>query len=210
MRTLFRIDSSYPIEELVEFCKNADLDSRDGARNMEYDDWENKPHTFLYLLYNEKRFDGESNGYVICKEDDRIICGAGFYLSDEIDNMICCGVRSYTLLGKNCSNTHGDIKDMVYDIAKASGSKGCFYSFNEHVKRYIDGYNRVNNPVNHISSYVDSSGQWWSKDGRKIHRQESYGPIRLKDTKQWISYHLFNSIEQPFLLEQLKKMDWCE
>ena len=209
MKKLVRIDSSYPIEDLVEFCKNADLDSRDGARNMEYDDWENKPHTFLYLLYNEKRFDGESNGYVICKEDEQIVCGQGFYLS-EIDKMICCGVRSYTIPEKNCATTHGDIKDMMYDYAKTLGAIGCFYSFNEYNKQYIDRYTRVNNPVNHVSSYVDANGQWWSKDGRKIHQQKSYGPVRLKDTKQWISYHLFNSAEQPFLLEQLKKIDWCE
>lgn len=210
MRTLSRIDSSYPIEELVEFCKNADLDSRNGARNMEYDDWENKPHTFLYLLYKEKRFDGELNGYVICKENNQIICGAGFYLSSEIDKMICCGVRSYTLLGKNCSNTHGDIKDMIYDIAKEANARGCFYSFNEQVKRYVDGYGRVNDPSNHPSSYIDDNGQWWSKDGRKIHPQKSHGPIRLKDTKQWISYHLFDTSEQASMLEQLKQMDWDE
>jgi hypothetical protein len=73
MRKLVRIDSSYPLEELIEFCKNAESDTRPGAKNMDYVDWENKPHTFLYLLYKEKRFDGEYGGYIICKENEQIM-----------------------------------------------------------------------------------------------------------------------------------------
>ena len=209
MRQLFRIDSSYPLAELIEFCKNSDLDSRDGAKNMDYVDWEDKPHTFLYLLYKEKRFDGALSGYVICKENEQIICGQGFYLS-EIDNMICCGVRSYTIPEKNCASTHGDIKDMIYDYAKTSGAIGCFYSFNEYNKRYVDGYIKVNEPSNYKSSYIDDNGQWWSKNGRKIHLHDSYGPIRLKDTKQWIIYHLFRPSDKISILEQLKNLDWYE
>jgi hypothetical protein len=209
MRKLVRIDSSYPLEELIEFCKNAESDTRPGAKNMDYVDWENKPHTFLYLLYKEKRFDGEYGGYIICKENEQIICGHGFYLS-EIDKVICCGSRGYSLLGKNCANVHGDIKDMIYAYAKTSGAIGCFYSFNEYNKRYVDGYIKVNDPSNYISSYVDDDGQWWSKNGRKIHPHQSYGPIRLKDTKQWIVYYLFNPSNQTYMLEQLKTIDWHE
>jgi hypothetical protein len=207
MRKLFKIDSSYPLEELAEFCKNADLDSRDGARNMEYNDWENKPHTFLYLLYKEKRFDGALNGYVICKENEQIICGQGYYLS-EIDNMICCGVRSYTIPGKNCGNTHGDIKDMIYHEVSALGAAGCFLSFNEYNYENVARYVKVNDPSNYLTSYIDDDGQWWSRPGRKIHLHESYGPIRLKDTKQWIIYHLFRPSDKISILEQLKNLDW--
>lgn len=207
MRTLERIDSSYPIDKLVDFCKGAESDARDAAHNMVFNDWENKPHTFLYLLYKEKRFDGPKNGYIICKENDKIICGQGFYLSD-IDNMVCCGVRSYTILGENCVNTHGDIKDMVFDIAKEAGARGCFFSFNEYNKRYVDGYIKINDPCNFSTSYQDEQGQWWSKQGRKIHPFSAYGPILLKGTKQWIIYHLWDQTQEQQLLEELRKMDY--
>lgn len=207
MRTLERIDSSYPLEKILPFCRDAIDDARPGAENMSPEEWGKKPHTFLYLLYIEKRFDGPKSGYIICKENDKIICGQGFYLS-EIDNMVCCGVRSYTILGENCVNTHGDIKDMVFDIAKEAGARGCFFSFNEYNKRYVDGYIKINDPHNFSTSYQDEQGQWWSKQGRKIHPFSAYGPILLKGTKQWIIYHLWDQTQEQQLLEELRKMDY--
>lgn len=209
MRTLQRIDSSYPIEELVDFCRESENDTRSAANNMAFEDWENKPHTFLYLLYKEKRFDGPTNGYIICRDNGKIICGQGFYQS-EIKDMICCGVRSYTILGENCASTHGDIKDMAFDIAKETGMIGGFLSFNEYNKHYVDGYVRINDPKNFLASYQDSSGQWWSRQGRKIHPFTGYGPILLKGTKQWIIYHVWDPENEQVLLKELKKIDWYE
>lgn len=204
---MIRINSSYPIEEILQFCEEAQNDGRDGASNMDYVNWENKPHTLLYLLYKEKRFDGTASGYVIFKDEDRIVCGQGFYQS-EIDRMVCCGVRSYTVPGINCSAMHGDIKDLAFDIARDAGMAGCFFSFNEYNKRYVDGYLRVNDPVNFTTSFCDENGQWWSRRGRKIHPHVAYGPIRLKGTKQWIIYHLFEQKFEQELLLNLKKFDW--
>jgi hypothetical protein len=65
MRSLHRIDSSYPIQAMLVFCEESRGDLRGGANNMDPDDWENKPGTLLYLLYKEKRFDGFGNGYII-------------------------------------------------------------------------------------------------------------------------------------------------
>ena len=209
MRTIHRIDSSYPIDDLIDFCKKSEQDDRPAAENMSYEDWENKPHTFLYLLYKEKRFDGPKNGYLICKEDGNVICGHGFYLS-EIEDMICCGSRGYTILGAHCAHTQGDMNDMVFDIARSVGVAGCFFSFNEYNMRFIDGYKKINDPQNFPRSYQDEAGQWWSKHGRKIYPVSSYGPIMLKGAKQWILYHLWDLAEKPKLLEKLRKFDWNE
>ncbi len=176
-----KIDSNYPIYTLLEFCSHATNDSRNGAVNMDPVDWENKPHTFLYLLYKEKRFDGPNNGYIVYQEKGKILCGQGYYLSD-IDNMICCGVRSYTIPGANCSLKHADIKDIVFAKSKEKELMGCFYSMNEYNKSYVDGYVRINDPKNFSTSYMDETGQWWSKNGRKIHPFKPYGPISLKGT----------------------------
>lgn len=209
MRTIHRIDSSYPIEDLKHFCKKAENDSRPATENMVYEDWETKPNTFLYLLYKEKRFDGPENGYFICKENGEIICGQGFYLS-EIENMMCCGVRSYTILNSHCAHIQGDMNDLVFDIARSVGVKGCFYSLNEYNMRFVDGYVKINDPKNFPRSYQDDSGQWWSKLDRRIYPMTAYGPIHLKGTKQWIIYHLFDRKDEPELLENLKKIDWKE
>ena len=205
MRTIHRIDSSYPIEHLIDFCKKSEQDHRPAAENMVYDDWENKPHTFLYLLYKEKRFDRPENGYVICKEDGNVICGQGFYLS-EIENMMCCGVRSYTIPGAHCAHIQGDMNDVVFDIARSVGVDGCFYSLNEYNLRFVDGYIKINDPTNFPSSCRDDIGQWWSKPGRKIYPFKSYGPIHLKGTKQWIIYHLFDEAEENKLLINLNRI----
>ena len=205
MRTIHRIDSSYPIEDLIDFCKKSEQDNRPAAENMVYDDWENKPHTFLYLLYKEKRFDRPENGYVICKEDGNVICGQGFYLS-EIENMMCCGVRSYTIPGAHCAHIQGDMNDVVFDIARSVGVDGCFYSLNEYNLRFVDGYIKINDPTNFPSSCRDDTGQWWSKPGRKIYPFKSYGPIHLKGTKQWIIYHLFDEAEENKLLINLNRI----
>lgn len=209
MRTIHRIDSNYPIEDLIHFCKQAENDHRPAAENMVYEDWENKPHTFLYLLYKEKRFDGPENGYLICKEDNTVICGQGFYLS-EIQDMMCCGARSYTILGAHCAHIQGDMNDIVFDIARSVGVKGCFYSLNEYNMRFVDGYIKINDPNNFATSYQDDTGQWWSKPGRKIYPFFSYGPILLKGTKQWIIYHLWDVNDQQSLLKDLRKIDWNE
>ncbi len=205
MRTIHRINSSYPIEDLIDFCKKSEQDGRPAAENMVYGHWENKPHTFLYLLYNEKRFDGPENGYVICKEDGNVICGQGFYLS-EIENMMCCGVRSYTIPGAHCAHIQGDMNDVVFDIARSVGVDGCFYSLNEYNLRFVDGYIKINDPKNFPSSYRDDTGQWWSKPGRRIYPFKSYGPIYLKGTKQWIIYHLFDEEEENKLLMNLNRI----
>lgn len=209
MRTIHRIDSSYPIEDLIDFCKKSEQDRRPATENMVYDDWENKPHTFLYLLYKEKRFDGPENGYVICKEDGNVICGHGFYLS-EIENMMCCGVRSYTIPGAHCAHIQGDMNDVVFDIARSVGVDGCFYSLNEYNLRFVEGYIKINDPKNFPRSYQDETGQWWSKRGRRIYPCSSYGPILLKGTKQWIFYHLWDFSKKETLLEKLRKIDWNE
>jgi hypothetical protein len=207
---MIRIDSNYPIEEILQFCKESQNDTRPAAVNMDFVDWETKPHTLLYVLYKQKRFDGPANGYVICKKDDRIVCGQGFYAS-EIDRMVCVGTRSYTVPGINCSALHGDIKDFVHDVAKENGMAGSFISMNEYNKRFVDGYTKINDPANFKTSFCDEDGQWWARKDRKIHLSiPHHSPIKLNYVKQWIIYHLWDSSYAEQLNAKLKTLEWID
>jgi hypothetical protein len=209
---MIRIDSSYPIEEILEFCRESQDDPREGAANMDFIDWENKPHTLLHLLYKEKRFDGPANGYVIYKKDGRIICGQGFYAS-EIDRMVCMGSRSYTVqnIGINCYAIHGDIKDFTFEVARENGMAGFFISMNEYNKRFVDGYNKINDPANFKTSFCDENGQWWARKDRKISPTVPYhSPIKLNHVKQWIIYHLWDPSYKDQLYANLKSLEWVD
>jgi len=207
---MIRIDSNYPIEEMLEFCKESQNDTRPGAVNMDFVDWENKPHTLLYLLYKEKRFDGPTNGYVMCKKEGRIVCGHGFYVS-EIDRMVCMGCRTYTVPGINCHALQGDIKDFIFDIARENGMAGFFISMNEYNKRFVHGYNKINDPANFKTSFRDETGQWWARKDRKISPTVPCDfPINLKNVKQWIIYHLWDSSYENQLKAKLKTLEWID
>lgn len=66
-------------EELFNFCKR-NYTNDPIFQNYDVNDWENKPHTLLYLLYKEKRFD--ECGYGVYIKDDEIIAGSGMYRSE--------------------------------------------------------------------------------------------------------------------------------
>lgn len=207
---MIRIDSNYPIEEILEFCKESQNDKRPAAVNMDFVDWENKPHTLLYLLYKDKRFDGPANGYVICKKDGRIVCGQGFYVS-EIDRMVYMGSRTYTVPGINCHALQGDLKDFIFDTARENGMAGIFTSMNEYNKRFVDGYIKINDPANFKTSFCDENGQWWARKDRKITPSVPYpSPIKLNYVKQWIIYHLWDSSYETQLKAKLKTLEWIE
>lgn len=205
---MIRIDSNYPIEEIIEFCKESQNDTRPGAINMDFVEWESKPHTLLYLLYKEKRFDGPTNGYVICKKDNRIVCGQGFYAS-EINRMVCIASRSYTVPGINYYALQGDIKDFILDIVKENNMAGCFISMNEYNKRFVNGYTKINDPANFKTSFCDENGQWWTRKNRKITPPVAYhSPIILNHVKQWIVYHLWDFSYEIQLKAKLKTIEW--
>jgi hypothetical protein len=88
---------------------------------------------------------------------------------------------------------------------------GFFISLNEYNKRFVDGYNKINDPANFKKSFRDASGQWWARKDRKISPTVSYNsPIRLNHVKQWIIYHLWDSSYEPQLISTLKTLEYID
>ncbi len=209
MKKLLRIDSSYPIDRLLPFCNHAIGDSRPGAANMTPIDWENNTASFLYLLYIEKRYDGEGNGYIIYTEDDDILCGGGFSVSDIDQYMTHLSSRSYTIPGVVLPRVHGDIHTMSIDISMEEGRHGAFSSANEYNKRFIPGFLKINDPKNYPKYYFED-GKHYGKPGFRIHPMEPAGPLLLKGTKQWILYMVWNEDHRSDFLKVLETIKWIE
>lgn len=209
MKKLLRIDSSYPLDKILPFCNHAINDPRPGAVNMTPIDWENNPASFLYLLYNEKRYDGAGNGYIIYTDNDEILCGGGFSVSDIDPYMTHLSSRSYTIPGITLPRVHGDIHTMSIDISMDEGRYGAFSSANEYNKRFIPGFLKINDPKNY-PKYFTKDGKHYGKPGFRIHPMEPAGPLVLKGTKQWILYMLWNEDHRSHFLEVLENIKWID
>lgn len=209
MNMLQRIDSSFPIEKIMPFCKQAINDNRPGAENMRPTNWETNKSSFLYLLYIEKRYDGTGNGYVIHSRDNTIVCGSGFSVSDIDEKFTHLSSRSYTIPGIRLPRVQGAMHDYAIDISKAEGRYGAFTSFNEYNKRFVDGYIHINDPKNH-KGYFYQDGNHYAKPGVRIHPMEIAGPLIVKGTKQWIVYMIWNEAHRSTFLEALEPIKWVE
>lgn len=209
MKKLLRIDSSYPIDKILPFCNHAIDDPRPGAVNMTPVDWENNKSSFLYLLYIEKRYDGPGNGYIIYTEDDEILCGGGFSVSDIDPYMTHLSSRSYTIPGVVLPRIHGDIHSMSIDISMEEGRHGAFSSANEYNKRFIPGFLKINDPKNY-PTYEFKDGKHYGKPGIRIHPMEPAGPLLLKGTKQWILYMIWYEEHRPHFQSVLDNIRWTE
>lgn len=204
-----RIDSTFPIEEILPFCEESIGDPRPGAVNMSPVDWENNTASFLYLLYKERRYDGAGNGYIICKKDDKIICGNGFSVSDIDEKMTHLNSRSYTIPGIVVPRIHGDMHTIAVDISIDEGRYGGFSSVNEYNKRFIEGFLKVNDPRNY-PSYERIDGKHYGKPDFRIHPMEPAGPLNIKRTKQWILYMIWNESHRESFLETLESIRWSD
>jgi len=124
---IVRVNSHYPIEDMIEFC-NAAIDIKKPATiNLETDDWENNPHTLLYALYIERRYDGDRSGYLVCRENDKVVAGAG-WSPCVIDPQMYVQSRSFVV---NSMNFHR-LSFAISDYAFYSQYKGGVLTFEPH------------------------------------------------------------------------------
>ena len=205
---LQKIDSSYPIDKILPFCKESIDDERPGARNMSPEDWARNPSSFLYLLYIEKRYDGPGNGYFIHERDGKILCGGGFSVSDIDDRMTHLSSRSYTIPGIRLPRVHGAIHDLSIDLSIEAGRAGAFSSLNEYNAHKIPGYIDINNPANHPNYFVEDS-KHYAKPGVRIHPDmKMLGPVKIRDSKQWIAYMIWDKSHEAKFLETMENLTW--
>lgn len=208
MNMLRRIDSSYPIDKLLPFCKHALSDSRPGAQNMSPVNWETNNASFLYLLYIEKRYDGNCNGYFIHERDNTILCGNGFSASDLDPKMTHLNSRCYTIPGVQLPRIHGEITDLIVDISIREGQQGAYTSFNDYNKRLVDGYMYINEPSSH-KRYFMENGKHYARPGVRIHPMtKGKVPYLLKGTKQWIIYMIWEESYRETFESMMHNLRW--
>ena len=208
MIDLEKIDSTYPIEKILPFCEASLGDPRPGAQNMSPIGWEENRSSFLYLLYNEKRYDGKGNGYVIYKKDDKILSGNGFSVSDIDEKMTQTGSRTYTVPGIKLPRVHGALNDYAIEDSMENGRFGSFSSVNEYNVKYILGYIALNDPKNHPGYFMEN-GKHFAKPGVRIYPTiQSAGPLRIRGVKQWIGYLIWNESHRESFLKTLESIKW--
>jgi len=206
------IDSTFPLNIMLEFCKQSIGDKRPNAVNMDPIDWGTKPNTLLYLLYKEKRFDGPKSGYLIYINTNKIVAGMGFYPSDW-DKNIFVQSRAYTVPGhlkglgvKNATLTN-DLTWFMEDVTINAGYKGGCVSFEEYNKKLLDACIRINNP-NKYSNYkkvlVDGIVKEEYRDtGKRMREQKYAGVFKIKNILQHVMYYLYTPTYEEEFLEKL-------
>ncbi len=210
MIDLEKIDSTYPIEKILPFCEASLGDPRPGAENMSPVGWEENKSSFLYLLYKLKRYDGNGNGYVIYRKDDRILCGSGFSVSDIDEKMTQANSRMYVVPGVNLPRVLGAIFDFAVDTSMENGRFGIFSSVNEYNYRYHLGYVAINDPKNNPGYFMEN-GKHFAKPGRRIHPGlQAAGPFCIHYAKQWIGYLIWNEAHRESFLQTLESIKWNE
>ena len=217
------INSFYPIDLVLEFCKASIGDSRPNATNMDTIDWEKKSHTLLYCLYVEERFDDPRNGYIVNIEDGKIVSGLGFYTSDWDDN-IYIERRGYTVPGslkglslKDAINTNS-MRFAIEDCSIGRGFLGGITTFERYNEHILDKSIKINDK----SRYPEYSNEVvlindrkliikeFRKPGVRMRQLKKVGPFIHKGCEQVGMYHLFdNNYEDEFLkkLSVLKIVD---
>jgi len=209
------INSAYPLLPLLQFCQHATTDSRPNAVNMDPIDWENKPHTFLYLLYKERRFDGPKAGYVIYIKGKEIVAGIGWYPSDWDDN-IYVQCRAYTVpgtikgLGMNSTYLTNDLTYFMEDVTISQGYKGCCQSVEKYNKKLIDSAIKINDPKRYplyhkitMSNGIVTSE--YREPGVRMRERKYAGLYNIKNTEQHVMYFLYDPAYEKELLRKLNE-----
>lgn len=199
-----RIDSSYNIDTILDFCTTAVDDQRKGAANMNTVHWEDDPACLMHKIYVQKVFDDPQAGYLIKTVDDKIVAGQGFYPSHLDNQMGVFCARAYTIPNIYVHNAHGELSAHAIDLQKSFGLKGTYATFNEYNLPLMKKCHEVNDPKNWRNSYCDSEGKWWRSPIARIIPNKTSGPYDILYTKQWVLYHLFDETYEDFFLENLK------
>lgn len=194
-----KVNSSYPIDQIIDFCKISEIDPKPAARNMSAENWEENPASLLYALYKEKRFDGDYSGYLVNRKDNKIVFGMGYYPCEIDPNMIITGSRVYAI-PEFLSSTrnywklaemYGNMQHTISDFALEEGFRGEYVSFNEYNLELCEFIYQINSPDNYKKYFKDENGLHWRKPGFRITPYKQIGPVTIKYTKQWVLYHIY-------------------
>jgi len=202
-----RINSDYSIDNVIKFCKAARDLKIPASINLDYLDWEVKPHTLLHALFVERRYDEYQSGLFILDEDGDITATAGMNAFD-LDGRMYCQSRSFNI---KRSHDYHSLSFMISDYAFLRGYEGGVITFEPHNKEFADKLVRIQQQhtedphyTKHISLEKIKSHTYKKKRTRCL-------PLTMYDKlvvhrycKQHIAYHLFNEDYETEFLEKLK------
>ena len=217
-RIVERVTSKYPIEKILPLCEAAINDERPAAINMRPENWQTSPHSLLYCIYTEKRFD-ERAGYYIYRENGEILAGHGYYPFDEDPNMYVqsrvYSIPSHTKpLGRDRLNTANLLGSLIADKALTEGYIGGIITLEEYNSELADKIVRMTDPKRHPNYYYDTElingrvckTRHYKECGIRTQPMSKYGICTIKNTRQIVLYHLFDELYKKQLFEKLDKI----
>jgi len=217
-RIVERVTSKYPIEKIMPLCEAAIDDERPAAINMRPENWQNSPHSLLYCIYIEKRYDDRA-GYYIYREDGNIVAGHGYYPFDEDPNMYVqsrvYSVPSHTkALGRDKMTTSNQLGSLIADKALTEDYIGGIITLEEYNSELADKIVRITDPKRYPNYYYDTQlingrvckPRHYKDCGLRTQPMKKYGTCIIKGTRQIVLYHLFDELYKEQLFENLDKI----
>lgn len=218
-RIVERVDSSYPIDKLMPFCEAAINDDRPAAVNMRPEDWQNRPNTFLYCLYIEKRYDGNRACYYIYRENGKIVAGHGYYPFEADPNMYVQS-RVYSIpshikpLGRSKLTTSNMLGSLLADKALTQNYIGSIISLEHYNEQLADKIVRITQPHRYPNYYFDTQivngrvikPRHYKDYGLRTQPMKKYGTCMIKGVPQIVIYHLFDEDYRDELFKNLDKV----
>lgn len=183
-----RIDSSFSIDELKEFC----IEAGKYWDIMGFNNWENTPAMFLHKLYIEKLYDEKNRGsFYLGTLNNKIICTGGMSKLHDT-NYAHVFTRMFTLpqYRKLTQYHYGDTwwqkltLQMNLDVS-GYNYDGYIVSFNDYNRKYHKMIAKSNMPSKiHYEDNVP-----YVKDRIAIPFYFYPNPVVINHTKQWINFY---------------------
>lgn len=121
-------------EDLVEFCKIAETDTRQPAHvNMSTNNWQSRPETLLHTLKTQGRYNHGVGQFFFVRVDDRLAGVSGCYTYDVDPQILVCGVRCWTLPEYRVKYLHGNhLFPAQFEWGRQQGYVAGMFTFNEY------------------------------------------------------------------------------
>lgn len=196
------VDSTFPIERMVEFCKASLEDAMPAAQNMSPVRWEHNPQTLLYLIYREGRFEPHKRArYKVVEVNGEIVAGGGYYSYEADPNICLLSTRTYTIPSARNRMWHAEflLPLSLKDIKELSYKVGLFV-FNEYNLWLRDWIIRIGAGKGVVLGYQHAD----------VYRGWSVleNPIRIRDTKQWGLYKMVDPSYEDTFLSKMTEIHW--
>ena len=184
---------------VLELCYLAENDHRPASKNLNPRNFSDNPHTLMYKLVCDKRFD--TGGYGIYSLEDKIIAGSGYHQSEWHPDIWIWGNRSYTIPGYQSNYVQGELWHTQMDLVREQGGKILMVPFNKYNLKLRDQGVRLNDPDRWKNSfYLD--GDWYREPGKRITPVKPVDhSMLIYNTEQWIFYHILDSEWEKEFLE---------